>query len=458
MQPGSASENAGSASENAETQPLISKTDERAEGGSSSRAAAMASLLRLPQLREKCRDAMSKLPSMHSGPVVDSMTYKGRYLTTWTVFTLRGIETAVYEPETWSVVRRLLMLSFATAATVFFCASDPTQLKSSKFKSISGFLRVFVGLLLGFFLTSSVNRWYACTTGFMELFDAVRMLHMQLFALGVRKDLSIQCIRYGTVSGWLLTQMMEREHMEATDQESTEAWVWEKFQVPDEEMEQGVGIDTVTEKTSGSGSMIEPGKGYMRLSQHEVRNLREVRDPACMLWMWVSSLVGRMSQDGELPPRASPTYCHIMSIVDEAHRGIRHVRQSMAIQMPFAYVHMVSLLVHINSISSAISFGLVLGTFCGTQLMHIRGQTLHEKDVVRDLENVLLSFIISLVGAFLYHVLFVTCVHIAQPFSSKSSAIPTAKLLLSLQQDLLDATRMATNPPSWEEPCYKSAA
>lgn len=44
------------------------------------------------------------------------------------------------------------------------------------------------GLLLGFFLSSSVQRWYNCTNGFLELFDAVRGLHMQLNAMGVPKD------------------------------------------------------------------------------------------------------------------------------------------------------------------------------------------------------------------------------------------------------------------------------
>lgn len=31
-------------------------------------------------------------------------------------------------------------------------------------------------------------RWYSCTNGFLELFDAIRGLHMQLNAMGVAKE------------------------------------------------------------------------------------------------------------------------------------------------------------------------------------------------------------------------------------------------------------------------------
>ena len=33
-------------------------------------------------------------------------------------------------------------------------------------------------------------RWYSCTNGFLELFDAIRGLHMQLNAMGVAKELA----------------------------------------------------------------------------------------------------------------------------------------------------------------------------------------------------------------------------------------------------------------------------
>jgi len=86
---------------------------------------------------------------------------------------------------------------------------------------------------------------------------------------------------------------------------------------------------------------------------------------------------------------------------------------------------------------------------------YIRGSHATKQDLLRDFENLVLSFVISIIGAFLYHVLFVTCMHITQPFSYKDSEIPTDRLLMTLQQDLLDATAMAKNPPSWEPPCFK---
>merc|ERR1740121_2701569 len=86
-------------------------------------------------------------------------------------------------------------------------------MKTSKFQTISVFLRVFVGLLLGFFMTSSVKRWVECTDGFLHIFDAVRNLQMQILALGVPEDLRFKCMRYGVVSTFLLARTLEIEAM-----------------------------------------------------------------------------------------------------------------------------------------------------------------------------------------------------------------------------------------------------
>merc|ERR1719163_2129728 len=99
---------------------------------------------------------------------------------------------------------RLMMVAIATSCITVLILPNPAAMKVAKFTSISKFLNVVVGLLLGFFLSSSMNRWYTCVNGFLELLDAIRNLQMQFTALGVPEPQTILCMRYGFASAWLL--------------------------------------------------------------------------------------------------------------------------------------------------------------------------------------------------------------------------------------------------------------
>merc|ERR1719214_520373 len=89
------------------------------------------------------------------------------------------------------------------------------------------------------------------------------------------------------------------------------------------------------------------------LLPEETAQLRPLSDHAGLLWIWIGSLIGRMAQDGEIPPMASPTYGRIMNLAQEAHNGIRNVKASVCVQTPFVYVHMLASLVHINNLINA---------------------------------------------------------------------------------------------------------
>jgi len=97
--------------------------------------------------------------------------------------------------------------------------------------TLGTFLNVFVGMLLGFFVSSAMNRWYGCCQGFMDLLEAIRCLQMQMFALGVDIDLINKLNRYGTLSAWLLHFSLNseckknprEERVDMTEEEQKEA-------------------------------------------------------------------------------------------------------------------------------------------------------------------------------------------------------------------------------------------
>merc|ERR1719336_2359835 len=115
---------------------------------------------------------------------------------------------------------KLLVIIVLVAVLVTWLVRNPADLEVAKFQKISTFLNVFVALLLGFFMSTSIHRWYSCVNGFLELLDAVRNLQMQLYALGAPMDTLDLCMRYGFLSAWLLNADL---HVAARS-ETPEGW------------------------------------------------------------------------------------------------------------------------------------------------------------------------------------------------------------------------------------------
>merc|ERR1719343_246027 len=233
-----------------------------------------------------------------------------------------------------------------TAAT--HLSANALWINPARVQRMGTFLNVFVGLLLGFFLASSMNRWYGCVNAFLELLDAVRSMQMQMTALGVAHERSETLSRYGILSAWLLHLSLNLESDEGASGKSVKGEAQDNDRV---------------------------GKLWEKLDQHrpqlalpqEKQKLMQHQECYALLWTWVASLIGRMSQDGEIPPMASPTYGRILNIVQQAYGSIRDVRALHLIKTPYIYIHTLAILVHVNNILNAISFGLVLGiTFSGT--------------------------------------------------------------------------------------------
>jgi hypothetical protein len=357
------------------------------------------------------------------------------------------VKTAFDSPTVWQTMGRLVLLSIVCAIFLLIALPNPAKLQTSKFQKIAIFLRVFVGLLLGFFLSTSVNRWFECTQGFLELYDSIRSLQVQLLALGVPVDQREKVMRYATVSGWLLGMTLQIEALPC--EQDKEHAAEEMYDSLRSDAEHACEHDE-THSLSHRFNVLEDG---------EIAVIKSMGDPASMMWIWVASYIGRMANDGWIPPMQSPTYGLLMSCVKEAHHAIRSVRQSVLVQAPFVYVHLLASLVHVNNIVNAISFGIVLGSCIGTSLQYHGASGVYStdsrmKEVVSDVENLIISFFICLIGPFLYQVLLEVCICISQPFASEESQIPTDRLMQRLQKDLTDARRMASSLPSWRAPAF----
>lgn len=158
-----------------------------------------------------------------------------------------------------------------------------------------------------------------------------------------------------------------------------------------------------------------------------------------------------------------PTYGRIMSLVQDAHGGIRDIHASNTVQTPFVYVHMLAMLVHINNILNGISFGLTFGTVFGTILMHYNNKlTSNElkvsaKETGLVAQDLIISFFFSMFGPFVYHALLEVGINVSTPFGHADGGIPTKRLFKKLLRYLRDGEEMAKNTPLWMPPSFKNS-
>eukprot|EP00933_Yihiella_yeosuensis_P042276 TRINITY_DN3682_c0_g1_i1.p1 TRINITY_DN3682_c0_g1~~TRINITY_DN3682_c0_g1_i1.p1 ORF type:complete len:400 (-),score=86.19 TRINITY_DN3682_c0_g1_i1:251-1450(-) len=384
----------------------------------------------------------------------NSMSYDARKLVTFDVFTNLG-GTVWKKRSLWSHMGMLGVTSIMTCVLACILVGDPASIDAGRFAKISQFLNVIVGLLLGFFLSTSVTRWYAATTGFLKVFDAVRSLQMQLTALGAPQDRVRTVLRYGVVSAYCLSNDLYRAALPEGVQADFKEAKWQ---------------DLTAEGDTFDDAWDTPGKSLGKVTLKERVTLQKVQDPAQTLWVWVTSLLTRMSSDGELPPLPSPVYGRIIAMAETAHDGIREVRSSISVQPPYIYVQVLAMLVGANNIIAAASFGLSLGVvvdfiFAHFQLLGIHVDIKPESES-RGLQDLVIVCIMSTIGPFLYQALLEVAVCISQPFAvldgsaapDAPGSIPIAKLILGMQQDLRDAEMMIKVLPCWEQPRFKKPA
>jgi len=378
--------------------------------------------------------------------VHDCMTYSTHTLTTWQAFWSNS-RTVWLKPELWIMMVRLTLVALLTCIVTLVIVPNPAVFKTAKFTAVSKFLNVVVGLLLGFFLSSSMLRWHASVNGFLGLLDSLRNLHVQFLALGVREEDLITVLRYGYGSAWILFETLKCDTDHITKGSCDREGMWKRI--------------------AQKRARIDPSGKTNILNEREIEVLRTVHDPSHILWTWVGVLLGGLAQDGWIPPMNSPTYGRIMNICQTAHAAIREVKLSITVQAPLTYCHSLAMLVHINNILSAVTMGIVSGLAIGTALLardihfhkHLPfGHPAHDaslRESDQDWQNLAVTGIYCFFGPVLYQGLLMISMFLAQPFQAPDAEIPMRSLLFKVEVDLCDS-RESVKRMGFKMPFFKA--
>eukprot|EP00440_Ansanella_granifera_P061836 gb/GFBE01067041.1/.p1 GENE.gb/GFBE01067041.1/~~gb/GFBE01067041.1/.p1 ORF type:complete len:416 (+),score=97.67 gb/GFBE01067041.1/:1-1248(+) len=378
-----------------------------------------------------------------SNGIRNSMNYRASILGSWETFNVMFSRTVWGSDKLWGMLRRLYCLSLVVAIVPPLLVHNPADLKASRLTAVSQFLNVVVGLLLGFFLTSSINRWYACVAGFLELLDAIRNLQMQFIALGVPKDQENHILRHAYASAFLLYEQLHYENKKLSRtfcEEKESAAMWEK----------------VAKKPTAFCD------GEPLLDEKTIEILKDTRDPPSVLWTWAAAHIGRLAADGWIPAMPTPTYGRVMNLCQSAHAGIRAVRASICVQTPWNYAQCLASLVHINNALNATILGCVLGVVSASTLQSygIGGYSgnVSTEELENDYESLLVTMILCSLGPIVYQSLLLIGISLAQPFDDADSRIPMDRLLEQLEIDMSDSIhliarledKMGFKPPAFK--------
>jgi len=370
----------------------------------------------------------NKLDVGKHGSVVE---YDTQSLGTFEVFTYTG-GTILTSTQLWRVMGFLLAVVLVIGVVVPFFP-NLQHIEVDGFRKISTFLRVFVAFLLGFFMANAVQTWKSTVNGLLLLCNAVRNTQMQLLAIGVSTDKSDLVVRYGVMSVYFLYKELEDAH------------------IRDEAVKQNNQVEHMKELEEKELLMAE-----------ERSRIEPMDDKSSLMWLWIMAYIGRLAVDGEVPAMATPTYGRLMEQAAGGLEGIRQVRTSVSVQVPFIYVHTLAALVHLNSILCAITLGMSLGVFMGNILVHLGvhpTETRHNlpSDMGQQLFVALMS---QGMGPFMYTAFLQISLAFSYPVGPHSEAarIPGLKFIGALMRDTTQANTLASNPPSWVRATFKDAS
>lgn len=369
----------------------------------------------------------------------DTMTYNALGLLSW-IALVNAARTVWGNYTLWIMACRFLAVVLAIAVLEISLFSDPGSMNPLAFSEITNVLTVFVSLLLGFYLSSSIKRWTTCIDGFLSLFEVIRALQMQLHALGVARDSIAKVVRYGLLSAWLCARL---QHIEGLDKPKRKAALFNTWQ-----------------------ELRHSADPYLRLTPEECEKLEHIDDPCPILWLWVALFLGRLAADGDIPPMASPTYGRMVMLANDAQVALKEVRMCGEVKIPYLYTHTLSAVVHLNNILCAISMGLTLGACIGELLtiidprLTLYGEKSYPTSTASQVGQILMVQALKCFCApLLYQACLEICFCLYSAFGGETdeATVPADRMVREWTKELDGLIDLAAKPPHWSAPVFKSA-
>mmetsp|Transcript_165523 Transcript_165523/g.531169 ORF Transcript_165523/g.531169 Transcript_165523/m.531169 type:complete len:417 (+) Transcript_165523:154-1404(+) len=304
--------------------------------------------------------------------------YSVRYITSiCSLFEFRG--TAFASWSIWLHVLAYVLFSGAVGVLVFFSCRRPELIDTRRLAEPVVYSSFILGFMLVFHLSVALRRWWSLRLdtlgGLTAAVGDLTMLLATHFPQESCSELKALVRRYCLAS-------LELTFMQAQ------------------------GTDGVL------GGLVS----HKLLTDDEKRKLEELVSKPQAMWVWIAGIFQRLAERGKLSSRLLN---HLYGICSRGRAAVGRGQGAFAYldtQVPFAYVHFLSVMVHLNSLAIAGKCGVV----SAVALWNL--QRSEEKGPISDMENaqVLLIQIVLVMGIpALYHAVLEEVAHLSDPFGDK---------------------------------------
>lgn len=222
----------------------------------------------------------------------------------------------------------IIMIMYVCIATGAFCATFwldfTTRFDTSKLEEISNYLNTFIPFILGLYVSIALSRWWAMRTeGIGKVLDAtqdVALISTALLPGAEHQPFHDQNLRYALASVSLIVNMFRP--------------------MDDKKLE-----------------VLGPVRDNL-LTAEEVEVLRGTpyRTRPSVMWTWILAVSTKVFEDHGVPPGKQRD---VTTEVIKAREAIECILTYMFSQLPFAYVHLVTLLVNLNNLVMSVKCGVI---------------------------------------------------------------------------------------------------
>eukprot|EP00747_Dinoflagellata_sp_TGD_P165964 gnl/TRDRNA2_/TRDRNA2_188061_c0_seq1.p1 gnl/TRDRNA2_/TRDRNA2_188061_c0~~gnl/TRDRNA2_/TRDRNA2_188061_c0_seq1.p1 ORF type:complete len:403 (+),score=63.81 gnl/TRDRNA2_/TRDRNA2_188061_c0_seq1:176-1384(+) len=230
---------------------------------------------------------------------------------------LRG--TALASSRLWIQVSICILVSGISCLLVCVFCKRPELISVSKVREAVGYFSLFVAFMLAFFVSLAVERWWevrhVMLGGLWSAIDDLTMVLAAHFPRREHRRLKTLLLRYCLLS-------MELMFMEARDPE--------------------VDLHELCRRKL--------------LLEEEREKLAPLASKSQVVWVWIAGTLQRLAEQGKLSSRL---LVMLYGICNRARASLGGVFMYLDTQLPFSYLHLLAVVVHINNMAVAVKCGVL---------------------------------------------------------------------------------------------------
>jgi predicted membrane chloride channel (bestrophin family) len=298
----------------------------------------------------------------------------------------------------WCHIFLYWLMTAGIAILFYFLTSDPAQINVEAAADISTYFNMFLPFLFGIYLNNIFNRWWTMRA------DGVGGMNQALNSLSV---------------------IMGSQLQEARDEETKHLFL--RYSLLSHEL-----VYRAARKTDADLSdLVE--SGALKVEENEIlQDLSGASSKAQAIWVWIQVLWDKQLQKKRIP---SHVHWNALNRISDGRTALKRIFTILSTQLPFAYVHLMAVLVHLNLVILAFQAGTSLAYAVGLLSSAYSTPLTHRAEASEAATIILTQLVYLTVVPMVYLGFLELTQEIADPFGMDANDFPRAHIHNTMQDE-----------------------